>query len=254
MSLTTGDANGQHSATEMEKKATPVLTAEANCLCAVYRSPEQERVNYLEGRLIELMKELENEKSENERLTAALDERDDLLSESRTELIQAYETSMQIRADMLELLQKLQHRRTDFEAELLAETTALHIALKARELHRHMLKQLQAVDEPEDHHEQKKTARPGMQGETKGAVVGDAEDLRRQATKMVADLERQGGAMRELRGDYERTLDTIYELETQRREGELTSFILAGVLAAERETAVQKLEMELSGAKDEKQP
>ncbi|KAF1777594.1 hypothetical protein JG687_00003363 [Phytophthora cactorum] len=108
MSLTTGDSNGQHSATEMEKKATPVLTAEANRLCAVYRSPEQERVNYLEGRLIELMKELENEKSENERLTAALDERDDLLSESRTELIQAYQTSMQIRADMLELLQKLQ--------------------------------------------------------------------------------------------------------------------------------------------------
>ncbi|KAG2864424.1 hypothetical protein PC129_g3262 [Phytophthora cactorum] len=110
--------------------------------------------------------------------------------------------------------------------------------------------------------------------------------------------------MRQLRGDYERTLDTIYELETQVRRlnnvedvneqtqttaekrdrvvhdrcsedkqyplsSDKLSKVLeeerrgadvlhtgwcAGVLAAERETAVQKLEMELSGAKDENQP
>ncbi|ETI31322.1 hypothetical protein F441_21585 [Phytophthora nicotianae CJ01A1] len=105
MQFATGSSDGQHSAAEMKKEPMPVLTAEANRLKAVYMSPEQERISYLERKLIELMKALENEKSENERLTAALDERDDMLSESRTELIQAYETSMQIRADMLELLQ-----------------------------------------------------------------------------------------------------------------------------------------------------
>ncbi|KAG2787873.1 hypothetical protein PC116_g1000 [Phytophthora cactorum] len=85
-------------------------------------------------------------------------------------------------------LQLLEDGEGYSEAELLAETTALHIALKARELHRHMLKQLQAVDEPEDHHEQKKTARPGMQGETKGAV-GSPEHYKEMCARIQVKLD-----------------------------------------------------------------
>ncbi|KAK1946528.1 hypothetical protein P3T76_002081 [Phytophthora citrophthora] len=54
------------------------------------------------------MTEIESVRADNERMTIALDERDDQLSKSRAELIQAYKTSIQIRADMLDLLQKLQ--------------------------------------------------------------------------------------------------------------------------------------------------
>ncbi|KAG7390911.1 hypothetical protein PHYPSEUDO_006395 [Phytophthora pseudosyringae] len=116
-SKSTRNLDGQHSTLTLGSNASSTLNAQINRLSAVYGSPEQERINYLEGRLVELMKQLEDEKTKTERLSAALDERDDQLSECRTELIQAYETSMQTRADMLVLLQKLQRHDTSKETQ-----------------------------------------------------------------------------------------------------------------------------------------
>ncbi|KAG1710250.1 hypothetical protein DVH05_017255 [Phytophthora capsici] len=107
-SNTPKDHDAQRNLVQIKPKIGSVVSADAKRLHAVYRSQGQERVNYLEARLVEVLTEMESVRADNERLTSSLDERDDQLSECRAELIQAYKTSMQIRADMLDLLQKFQ--------------------------------------------------------------------------------------------------------------------------------------------------
>ncbi|CEG40416.1 uncharacterized protein PHALS_10617 [Plasmopara halstedii] len=75
---------------------------------SVYQSPVQERIHYLEGKLVELLREIKGIKTDNKRLRADLEEREIQLSKCRSDLILSYETSMQTRGDMLELLEKLQ--------------------------------------------------------------------------------------------------------------------------------------------------
>ncbi|TDH66227.1 hypothetical protein CCR75_005860 [Bremia lactucae] len=101
-----------------ELSTASAFTAElSHRLSAIYQSPAQERIHYLEGRLVELMEELKSLKTKNKHLNFEVDKRDNLISKCRNDLIRAYETSMQTRADMLELLQNLHDSDLDLDTQ-----------------------------------------------------------------------------------------------------------------------------------------
>lgn len=138
------------------------------------------------------------------------------------------------------------------ETEVLTELAELHIALKAREdeLRQRAFKWTQVVDDLEAQLEEAKVSPAGVQGRPQGQgddaaptsaehyremysrlqekldvmtkqkqkALNDTNDLRRRVKKLSTDLDQQGKAMRDLKSDHEKALDSIYELETHIRQ------------------------------------